>query len=291
MSSFKDKGKHFASELLYMLYKNKIIKNKLMVNSIDGTIDKLIHSTDSFVRFGDGEIQIIEGNAILLQDYDQVLAKRLYEILQYEQEHVLVGIPDIFGSLEQYTDRSQSFWKEHLLFFRKTYLKYCNMGRKYENAFFSRLYYIYKDKEQSGRWFERTKEIWKDKDVVIVEGQGTHAGVGNDLMDSASSVERIVCPGINAYRAYADIRQACLRFSRDKLFLLAAGNTAKLLVSDLAKEGYRAIDIGNLDLEYEWYLNKDEKKGEVKKHSIVGVEANEKAGYYKYLSEVKEWIQ
>ncbi len=290
MGFFKDKAKRFVFKFVYMLHEKKLIKNKLHVNEIDQTIDKLIHSEESFVRFGDAEIRIIEGNTTKFQDYDPALAERLYEILQYKQEHILVGIPDIFDSLGQYTDKSKGFWMEHLFFSRKTYLKYCNVDKVYENAFFSRLYYIYKDKEQSEKWFRRVKEIWKNKDIVIVEGEGTHTGVGNDLIDTAASVERIICPSLNAYLQYTEIRQACFTFERDKLFLLALGNTAKLLVSDLTREGYRAIDIGNLDIEYEWYLNKDDKKGEVKKHSIVGVEANKEAGYDAYLSQVKKRI-
>lgn len=290
MGYFKDRGKVFLFELVYLLHKKKIIKNKLRVNNIDKTIDRLIDSDDSFARFGDAEIRIIEGNTTKFQNYDQSLAKRLYEILQYEQEHVLVGIPDIFDSLEPYTDNSKKFWKEHLFFSRKTYLKYCNTDKVYENAFFSRLYYIYKDKEQSGIWFERVKEIWRDKNVVIVEGEGTHTGVGNDLMDTAAGVERILCPALNAYLAYPDIKQACFTFGRDKLFLLAVGNTAKLLVSDLTREGYRAIDIGNLDMEYEWYLHKNVQKEKIEKHDIIGRKANEEAGFHEYLSEVKEWI-
>ena len=290
MGFFKDKAKRFVFKFVYMLHEKKLIKNKLHVNEIDQTIDKLIHSEESFVRFGDAEIRIIEGNKTKFQDYDPALAERLYGILQYKQEHILVGIPDIFDSLGQYTDKSKGFWMEHLFFSRKTYLKYCNVDKVYENAFFSRLYYIYKDKEQSEKWFRRVKEIWKNKDIVIVEGEGTHTGVGNDLIDTAASVERIICPSLNAYLQYTEIRQACFTFERDKLFLLALGNTAKLLVSDLTREGYRAIDIGNLDIEYEWYLNKDDKKGEVKKHSIVGVEANKEAGYDAYLSQVKKRI-
>lgn len=291
MGYLKEKGKKLLFNLTYLLYKKGIFKNKLCINSIDQTIETLIDSKDSFVRFGDAEIRIIEGNTTKFQDYDKVLAERLFEILKYTQENVLVGIPDIFSSLEQYTDKSKVFWKEHLFFSRKTYLKYCNPDKRYENAFFSRLYYIYKDKEQSRRWFERVKEIWKDKDIVIVEGEGTHTGVGNDLLDTAAHVERILCPALNAYLVYPEIRQACLTFDKDKLFLLAAGNTAKLLVSDLAKEGYRAIDIGNLDLEYEWYLHKDDQKGEIKKHSVIGVKANEEAGYSEYLSQIKKQIK
>ena len=31
------------------------------------------------------------------------------------------------------------------------------------------------------------------------------------------------------------------------------GPTAKVLVSDLARQGYQAIDLGHIDSEYEWY--------------------------------------
>lgn len=290
MGIVKEKGRNFLFELVYQLHRKGIIKNKLRVNSVDETIDDLLCSEDSFIRFGDAEIRIIEGHTTKFQDYDEALGERLREIIQYKQKHVRVAISDIFDSLDLYTEKSKKFWKEHLFFSRKTYLKYCDQSKVYENTFFSRPYYSFRDKEQAGRWFERIKEIWKDRNVVIVEGEGTHMGVGNDLLDTVASAERILCPSLNAYRCYPSIKEACLTFSKEKLFLFALGNTAKLLVSDLAKEGYRAIDIGNLDMEYEWYLNKDDKKGEVKKHSIVGVEANKEAGYDVYLSQVKKRI-
>lgn len=290
MGNLKEKGRNFLFELVYQLHQKGIIKNKLRVNSVDETIDDLLCSEDSFIRFGDAEIRIIEGHTTKFQDYDEALGERLREIIQYKQEHVRVAISDIFDSLDLYTEKSQKFWKEHLFFSRKTYLKYCDQSKVYENTFFSRPYYSFEDKEQAGRWFERTKEIWKNRNVVIVEGEGTHMGVGNDLLDTAASVERILCPSLNAYRCYPSIKETCLTFGKDKLFLFALGNTAKLLVSDLAKEGYRAIDIGNLDMEYEWYLNKDYEKGEVKKHSIMGIEANKEAGYDAYLSQVKKRI-
>lgn len=291
MSALKDKLKLLVFDTAYFLHRVGIIRNPLHVKSVDETIEELVNTDKSLVRFGDAEIRIIEGNTTKFQDYESELAKRLYQILKYEQENVMVGIPDIFDSLDAYTHRSRAFWKMHLFFSRRTYLKYCNTQKVYENAFFSRLYYIYKDKEQSGRWFEKVKEIWRDKNVVIVEGEGTHTGVGNDLLDTAAGVERILCPALNAYRYYPEIRQACLRFGRDRLFLLAVGNTAKLLVSDLVKEGRRAVDIGNLDLEYEWFLRKASDKVEIKKNSVIGRKADEEAGYQEYLSQVRERIR
>ena len=39
------------------------------------------------------------------------------------------------------------------------------------------------------------------------------------------------------------------------IFLIALGPAAGVLVYDLYKAGYQAIDIGHMDLEYEWYLS------------------------------------
>lgn len=37
------------------------------------------------------------------------------------------------------------------------------------------------------------------------------------------------------------------------MFLLALGPTATVLAYDLCKIGFQAIDIGHLDIEYEWF--------------------------------------
>nr|WP_295113751.1 GT-D fold domain-containing glycosyltransferase [uncultured Methanobrevibacter sp.] len=41
---------------------------------------------------------------------------------------------------------------------------------------------------------------------------------------------------------------------------MALGPTATVLSYDLAEEGYYALDIGHLDIEYEWFLRKATKK-------------------------------
>ena len=51
---------------------------------------------------------------------------------------------------------------------------------------------------------------------------------------------------------------------KDKLFILSIGPTATILASDLCDKGYQAIDLGHIDIEYEWYLMKAIKKVPVK---------------------------
>lgn len=281
------KIKDRIADAVYLLYKYKIIKNRIRVYSVDETLDQLINTEKSLVRFGDGEITMIRGRSLKLQNVDEKLIEDLKRILTYEHEDLMVSIPDIFDGVEQYHVRSMQFWKDHLLFSRRIYEKYCRTDRIYCSTSVSRCYYAYEDKTRCAGWFERVRHIWEGKKVVVVEGTRSHNGVGNDLLDLADSVERIICPPSNAYAKLDEIRKACQKYPKDCLFLLALGAAAKPLAESLFLEGYRVIDIGNLDMEYEWFLQGAAEKVKLKKHSVEGDAANREAGYEKYLDEVK----
>jgi glycosyltransferase family protein len=118
----------------------------------------------------------------------------------------------------------------------------------------------FQDCGQSARCFELLKTIWAGRRVIMVEGRLTRFGVGNDLLESAHSVRRIICPERNAYRQYRRILDAMPQPDASTLVLVALGPTAKPLVHELAGRGYQAIDIGHLDIEYEWFLRKATRK-------------------------------
>lgn len=287
----KEKIKSVLADFVYWLYEKNILKNRIRVMSIDETIEELIRSEKSIVRFGDSDIVMMCGRETIVQDRAPELGEKIVRILRCEQENLLVGIPDIFEGLSQYTPKSQRFWKNHLLIFRHVYAKNCVTDRPYCNAFLSRMYYNYADKSLCGPWIAKFRRVWDDKDLVVVEGAGTHNGVENDLLDNAHSVQRIVCPPTNAWQVYDKILKACLEFEKDRLFLVSLGSTAKALTSDLVGKGYRVIDIGNLDMEYEWFLCGAEKKEAILKHSVIGQKANEEAGYQEYLAQIYRMIE
>ena len=56
-------------------------------------------------------------------------------------------------------------------------------------------------------------------------------------------------------------------------------------------KGYIVLDIGNLDMEYEWFLQRSERKVQLSKHLVVGEAANRTAGYEEYLAQVKGFIE
>jgi len=88
---------------------------------------------------------------------------------------------------------------------------------------------------------------------LIVEGETSRSGVGNDLFDNAHSIKRIICPARDAYSYIEQIQKAIIQHAENRLILLMLGPTAKVLAYNLSELGYRAIDIGHIDSEYEWF--------------------------------------
>lgn len=282
----KNEIKKVCAVIVYRFYRWGILKNHLRVKTIDETLDALLNTEKSIVRFGDGELAVLCGKDIFFQKTSPEIAEGLKRILSYPHEDLLVAIPDIFEDLEKYTPRSAKFWKEHLLAYRNKYYRFCNLDKEYCNSFMTRAYINFADKSQSTKWFEKFRQILRDRDLVIVEGCTTHNGVGNDLLAYAKSVERIICPSRNAYGVRDQILDACTKYGKDRLFLFSLGITAKGLVEELFLQGYRVLDIGNLDMEYEWCVNQVQTNLSLEKHQMITEEDNKKAGYDEYLKQV-----
>ncbi len=273
--------------IVYKMHRGGLLPNKIQVHSVDETLDELLNTEKSMIRFGDSDIVMISGKNTIFQDAHTEISEGLKHVIQSEYEGLMIALPDTFGDLGIYVPSSQTFWQDHLLFFRKVYYKYCHSDRVYYNSFVSRGYMIYMDKSNSERWFEKFRRVFEGRMVVMVEGNTAHNGVGNDLFGKAKSVERIVCPSRDAYQVRDRILRECLKYEKDKLFLIALGVTAKALAEELFLNGYRVLDIGNLDMEYEWFIQQAKGKVPLPKHQVIGEEANRAAGYEEYLAQVK----
>lgn len=226
-------------------------ERQISVLSIDQSLDYLLEKGASVVRFGDGEMDLIAGHSIPYQEYNSALSTRLREIMAMKSsEHLMVCLSDVFTGLERYSIDAQNFWKSHLQHHLTDYLEICQASW-YGSTFISRPYIDLEDKTPSAAYFAKLKELWQDKDLLIVEGETSRSGVGNDLFDGARSIQRIICPSRNAYSKLEAIKQAVREYADNRLILTMLGPTAKVLVYDLVQEGYRALDIGHIDSEYE----------------------------------------
>lgn len=78
--------------------------------------------------------------------------------------------------------------------------------------------------------FERWKQLWNNRNIVIVEGSQSRLGVGNDLFCNCNSIRRILAPAINSYSRYDDLLNATLtNVSTDDIILIALGPCAGVL--------------------------------------------------------------
>lgn len=232
---------------------------------IQETINEIIQHHKSLARFGDGEFSLMLGACRQkFQEHSPVLQNRLIEILRSHKDNLLIGIADNYGSLDLYNDQSKQEIRSYMtLETRKYHNMLLESNRTYHNAYISRPYAMYADNDTDApkKRFDSLKQIWNNRDVIVIEGTLTRLGVGNNLFDNVKDMVRIEAPAVNAFNKYDTILGAAKAEAakhankQDVLFIIALGATACLLANDLCEEGYQALDLGHIDLEYEWFLN------------------------------------
>ncbi|RSJ88909.1 MULTISPECIES: SP_1767 family glycosyltransferase [Streptococcus] len=224
----------------------------IQVKGIDETLDYIIEHNSSLVRFGDGEINMLAGHSIPYQDYDEELVSIMRDIIgQESREDLVVCLPDAFSDRFRFTSWAIPFWKDHMDHYMDFYRELCS-DSWYGSTFVSRPYIDFEDKSQAKSQFQKLKSIWKNRDLLIVEGATSRSGVGNDLFDEANSIKRIICPSHSAFSRVHEIEDEIEKYAGGRLILCMLGPTAKVLAYHLSQKGYQVLDIGHIDSEYEW---------------------------------------
>ena len=282
--------------LCYEIYSDseEIKKQCPKIIDVRESVDKLISEKQCMARFGDNEFELMCGR--LRTNYQNInndLANRLTEVLHSDKENLMIAIADNYRALDKYTDDAAREIRKYLTEdVRKDHMRLLDLNRPYYDAYLSRPYIMYRDKSTAKERFDHIKQLWNDQDVLIVEGEYTRFGVGNDLLDNAASVSRIIVPSKNAFDEYEIIKEKTCQYGRDKLILAIIGPTATVLAYDLANENYWIVDIGQFDTEYEWFLRGVQERCEVRYKGVSevisydGVEHVMDDNIKKYMSEI-----
>lgn len=227
-----------------------------IIEPIENTISQIINEGKSMCRFGDGEFSLIAGEQRhRFHAPSPKLTERLLEVLHSDNPHILICIPDMYGDLSQYNMDSKYNMRLYLTNqIRQQHYTLLDLNRHYHNAHITRPYAIYADNHTSAprERFAALKKIWDNRKLLIIEGEKTRMGIGNDLFDNAADIIRILGPAESAFDHYDDILAEALKQEKDRLVLIALGATATVLAYDLANAGFQALDIGHIDIEYEW---------------------------------------
>ena len=243
------------AEAIKETVKTNAPKYNIRVKDMDESLDLILRDNKSVIRFGDGEFDLIRGGSIPYQTYDSELANRLKDIILRGQfNNTLVCLPDVFTKLERYQDFTRYFYKTSFFPNNESFLnKIGQTGNWYGSTFISRPYIDLFDKSKSAAYFDKLKQLWSGRNLLIVEGALTRSGVGNDLFANTKSIKRIIAPSKNAYQKISEIERMIRENAEDRLILLMLGPTAKVIVDDLQDLENQIIDLGHIDSEYEWF--------------------------------------
>ena len=260
----KNKLRHFyynfRARIKYFINKQYFFPELKIMNDKQ-TVEEILNGK-SISRFGDGELSLIINNeAIGYQDADCSLNKALMAVLKKPSDNLIVCIPRGLVYRDDLTRKAKWFWVWYLSMYKEKICSLLNKEYEYGNTNFTRFYMDLKDKSKTKNKVKSLKKIWDRKKILIIEGEKTRLGVTNDLFDNATSVNRFIVPSKNAFRKYRLILEKAIKISKKyDLVLLSIGPTATVLANDLSRNGIQAVDIGHIDVEYEWYRRSAKKK-------------------------------
>lgn len=234
------------------------IEKKVDFYTDDETINMIVNEKKSLARFGDGELMWMSGEEHKsFQKYSPEMGKDLLNAFCSTNPNLLIGIPIGVYDSKGCNLNAKLHWRMIRDNFIKRIDKIINYDKKYVNASITRPYIDYKSRIYSEKCFINLKKIWNNRKIVIVEGKDTKLGIGNDLLDNAKSIRRIICPSENAYFKIDEIEKSILdNCNKNDLILCALGPTASILADRISKNGIQFVDIGHVDVEYMWYKKK-----------------------------------
>lgn len=271
-----------AYEVFYEARRMFVLRTKyrLRIMSPEKTLTYILKHRCSIARYGDGEFDhILDLKDEGFQVRSPELTRKLGEVLDNKDKRLLLCIPRCFNTTAGCNDHSRNFWIEWGKKDRH-HQKIIDLIRSHTGALcrfgdsqITRPYIDWVDDSRAKRTFPMLKKLWEGRDILIVEGEQTRLGVGNDLYDGAASIRRILCPAVGAFEHYDAIRQTILDHYHGELIIMALGPTATVLAADFAARDMQALDIGNIDIEYEWFL-----RGVKERTVIPGKFTNEAAG-------------
>lgn len=216
------------------------------------TLQILIESQKSFIRFGDGEYIIMEGGNIPFQEYDKHLAQALKEIITSQDENLLIGLN--YRYFHILSESARNPWFKYTWVVNNYHIikKYLVPNKIYGSAGISLVYAGYKDYDFE-RHYAMLKKLFVDKKIVVICGDKVLANVQYSIFEGVKEISYIYGATKHAYQGVPHLKEQILKFSKDYVLIFALGPAGKALGYEMFKLGYRVLDIGHSIKDYDAY--------------------------------------
>ena len=230
-----------------------MLKNVKMPTILDfeETARALTTTNVSIARFGDGEFSLMQGRGIPFQRADVRLAARLSELLAKPPPNCLVGVPRICWFEDRRFGDYDNFWWLRYMKTNGVWLEArMDAAASYCDSYISLFGRATVPEYDVGGMFDRLRQIWAEKNVLVVCGKGIFDGFDHDIFDNAKSVEFIYGPKRDAFSDYDALLAQVKATAKGRLVMIVLGPTATVMAADLAAAGIRALDLGHLAKAY-----------------------------------------
>lgn len=222
------------------------------------TAQRLLYSNNSFVRFGDLDIDLINGISWPNQKASKELSSQLSHILTHPIPNLFIGIYDPFSSQSRTPVHHQDWLLDNDRY-RQFLLQYTSADQEYLSTIVSSPFILNRNTSclPVRLIYDTLRMIWKDKDIVLLRGANGQV-YDYDVYDTARNQTIIYAPRYQAYQQYQVLLTELMSERADKLYILSAGPVAKLLTYDLTRSGRRALDLGHLAKDYDLYMKNNQ---------------------------------
>ena len=218
------------------------------------SFDKIMKTSKSFVRTGDGEIKIMMGMDQPFQKYDPELAEGLRKLLSEKNDNLLVGINRNYY-IPGYVRDFAPFYRRNGYDYRQYYKKILNPEITYIDATLTGFQFgTHKEKSTINK-YEKWKDAFKDKNIVLVCGEGVLDKLQYDVFEKATNKKYIYGPSKDAWSQknslVAQIKEIA---TKDSIIVFILGMAGKVMIAELAEEGYTCWDVGHLAKYYDAFM-------------------------------------
>lgn len=235
---------------------NLDLENYKKFNILDvwASIEYISKTGKSFVRFGDGEINLMKGLDQPFQKYDVELADQLFNILKDINDDIVVGINrNYFVSLYDW-DHGE-YIRRHAYEFRRFLGEHCSYERTYIDGAFT-FWNFGEHSEKSECFWDKWKEMFRNKSIAIICGEGILDSLEYDVFELCESRKYIYGPKKHAWSKKMElIEQIKDQVDKNTILVFILGMAGKAMIPETVELGYTAWDIGHLAKSYNVYKN------------------------------------
>lgn len=244
---------NFATKLRNEIKNDFDIIKPPRVKTLLKTMQELVSTNKSIIRFGDGEYILMGGRGIPFQRYDKRLAEQLITIISQDNENLLIGIDRGYFHTPS-PNASDVFKKYSYSWVIENYeiiTKYLKPEKEYANARISQIYvgninYDYK------KYYDLFKQLLAKKKLLLICGDKV-LNVKYNILEN-SDVNYIYGPTLHAYNDIERLRIELKEKAKDETLLFAIGPAGKVLAYEMFLKGYRVLDIGHAIKDYDTYM-------------------------------------